>query len=59
MSARETPDTQAAVTVGDMRAIIRSLVGTGIVLATLMLILIGLVLQSSFSGSGQKSACRG
>ena len=47
MSARETPDTQAAVTVGDMRAIIRSIVGTGIGLATLLLMLIGLVLQQN------------
>lgn len=47
MNSRETPDAQTAVTVGEMRAIIRSIVGTGIGLATLLLMLIGLVLQQN------------
>ena len=38
---------QAAVTAGDAKAIIRSIVATGIGLATLLLMLIGLMLQQN------------
>ena len=47
MSAPETPDSLTAITTGEARAIIRSIVGTGIGLATLMLMLVGLVLQQN------------
>ena len=40
MSAGRTPDPQAAVTVGDMQAIIGSIVGAGIGLANLLPMLI-------------------
>ena len=45
MSDTKPPD--AAVTAGDAKAIIRSIVATGIGLATLLLMLIGLVLQQN------------
>ena len=47
MSAPETPDAQAVVTTGEARAIIRSIVGTGIGLATLLLMLAGLMVQQN------------
>ena len=47
MSASETPDAQAVVTTGEARAIMRSIVGTGIGLATLLLMLAGLMVQQN------------
>ncbi len=47
MSASERPDSLTAITTGEARAIMRSIVGTGIGLATLLLMLVGLVLQQN------------
>ena len=47
MTESETPGTQAAVTAGEARAIVRSIVGTGIGLATLILMLMGLIVQQN------------
>ena len=47
MSDAPAPDPPAARTTGETKAIIRSIVGTGIGLATLLLMLAGLMLQQN------------
>ena len=47
MSNTPTPKIQAALTTSDTRALIRTIVGTGVGLATLLLMLIGLVVQQN------------
>ena len=47
MTDSTVPDRQGAATTGDARAIIRSIVGTGIGLATLLLMLVGLMVQQN------------
>ena len=47
MSDAKVPETLASGTTGDTRAIIRSIVGTGIGLATLLLMLAGLLIQQN------------
>ena len=47
MTDSETRGAQAAATVGEARAFIRSIVGTGIRLPSLLLTLIGLLVQLS------------
>ena len=47
MSDTPTSKTQAAVTTPDTRAVIRTIIGTGVGLATLLLMLIGLVVQQN------------
>ena len=47
MSDDKAPASGGAVAAGDTRAIVRSIVGTGIGLATLLLMLIGLMVQQN------------
>ena len=47
MSTPETPDRLAAITTGEARAIMRSIVGTGIGLATLLPMLASLMVQQN------------
>ena len=47
MSDDKSPASGGAATTGDTRAIVRSIIGTGIGLATLLLMLIGLMVQQN------------
>ena len=53
MSDTPTSRTQAAVTTPDTRAVIRTIIGTGVGLATLLLMLIGLVVQQNANVSAR------
>ena len=47
MSDHKAPASGSAAMAGDTRAIVRSIIGTGIGLATLLLMLIGLMVQQN------------